>query len=68
LAQTNCYTLREEISTFIWKQILVMKTDFTIPADKTVCNYGCYVNWVGKSTTIGKLASQFKNKDWKGWF
>lgn len=58
--------LREEIAGLLSETNLGNDTDFTIPADKkpyVLMVVG--VNGVGKTTTIGKLASQFKKKGLK---
>jgi fused signal recognition particle receptor len=58
--------LREEIAGLLSKTNVEDDTDFTIPADKkpyVIMVVG--VNGVGKTTTIGKLASQFKKKGLK---
>ncbi len=55
--------LREEIAGLLSETNVGEETDFTIPADKkpyVMMVVG--VNGVGKTTTIGKLASQFKKK------
>lgn len=55
--------LREEIAGLLLENDMEGKQDFTIPADKkpyVILVVG--VNGVGKTTTIGKLAYQFKNK------
>lgn len=58
--------LREEIAGLLSETNVGNATDFTIPADKkpyVLMIVG--VNGVGKTTTIGKLASQFKKKGLK---
>ena len=58
--------LREEIAGLLSETNLGNDTDFTIPANKkpyVLMVVG--VNGVGKTTTIGKLASQFKKKGLK---
>jgi fused signal recognition particle receptor len=58
--------LREEIAGLLSETNIGEETDFSIPADKkpyVLMVVG--VNGVGKTTTIGKLASQFKNKGLK---
>jgi fused signal recognition particle receptor len=58
--------LREEIAGLLSETNLGNETDFTIPADKkpyVIMVVG--VNGVGKTTTIGKLASQFKKQGLK---
>jgi fused signal recognition particle receptor len=53
--------LREEITDLLSENHLNNETEFTIPADKkpyVIMVVG--VNGVGKTTTIGKLANQFK--------
>jgi fused signal recognition particle receptor len=58
--------LREEIAGLLSETNIVNETDFTIPADKkpyVIMVVG--VNGVGKTTTIGKLASQFKKQGLK---
>lgn len=53
--------LREEISGLLAETNLGNETEFTIPADtKPYVLMVVGVNGVGKTTTIGKLASQFK--------
>ena len=55
--------LREEIAALLSETNVGEETDFTIPADKkpyVLMVVG--VNGVGKTTTIGKLAYQFKKK------
>ena len=55
--------LREEIAGLLLENDMEGKQDFTIPTDKKpyiILVVG--VNGVGKTTTIGKLAYQFKNK------
>lgn len=55
--------LREEISALLLENDMEGKQDFTLPGDKkpyVVLVVG--VNGVGKTTTIGKLAYQFKKK------
>ena len=55
--------LREEIAGLLLENDMEGKQDFTLPADKKpyiILVVG--VNGVGKTTTIGKLAYQFKNK------
>ena len=54
--------LREEIAGLLSKPHTGQATDFSVPADKkpyVIMVVG--VNGVGKTTTIGKLAHQFKN-------
>lgn len=58
--------LREEIAGLLSETNVGEETDFTIPEGKkpyVLMVVG--VNGVGKTTTIGKLASQFKNKGLK---
>jgi len=58
--------LREEIAGLLSETNVGNETDFTIPANKkpyVIMVVG--VNGVGKTTTIGKLASQFKKKGLK---
>jgi fused signal recognition particle receptor len=58
--------LREEIAGLLSETNIEDETDFTIPATKkpyVIMVVG--VNGVGKTTTIGKLASQFKKKGLK---
>jgi fused signal recognition particle receptor len=58
--------LKEEISSLLSETNLASETEFTIPADKkpyVIMVVG--VNGVGKTTTIGKLASQFKKQGLK---
>jgi fused signal recognition particle receptor len=58
--------LREEIASLLSETNLGNATEFTIPADKkpyVIMVVG--VNGVGKTTTIGKLASQFKKQGLK---
>ena len=58
--------LREEIAGLLSETNVGDETDFTIPTDKkpyVLMVVG--VNGVGKTTTIGKLASQFKKKGLK---
>jgi len=58
--------LREEIAGLLSETNVGEETDFTIPADKkpyVIMVVG--VNGVGKTTTIGKLASQFKKQGLK---
>ena len=58
--------LREEIAGLLAETNVGNETDFTIPEDKkpyVILVVG--VNGVGKTTTIGKLAAQFKNNDKK---
>tara|TARA_B100000795_G_C22779596_1_gene431621 strand:- start:901 stop:1854 length:954 start_codon:yes stop_codon:yes gene_type:complete len=58
--------LREEIAALLSETNLGNDTDFTIPEGKkpyVLMVVG--VNGVGKTTTIGKLAAQFKNKGLK---
>jgi len=58
--------LREEIAGLLSETNVGNETEFTIPADKkpyVIMVVG--VNGVGKTTTIGKLASQFKKKGLK---
>jgi fused signal recognition particle receptor len=58
--------LREEIASLLSEINLGNETEFTIPADKkpyVIMVVG--VNGVGKTTTIGKLASQFKKQGLK---
>lgn len=55
--------LREEIATLMTESNTVNLQDFDVPADKkpyVIMVVG--VNGVGKTTTIGKLSSQFKKK------
>ncbi len=55
--------LREEIAGLLLENDMEGKQDFTVPADKKpyiILVVG--VNGVGKTTTIGKLAYQFKKK------
>ena len=58
--------LREEISGLLSETNLENETEFTVPADRrpyVIMVVG--VNGVGKTTTIGKLASQFKKQGLK---
>ena len=58
--------LREEIAGLLSETNVGNETEFTIPADKkpyVIMVVG--VNGVGKTTTIGKLASQFKKQGLK---
>ena len=58
--------LREEIAGLLSETNLGNETEFTIPADKkpyVIMVVG--VNGVGKTTTIGKLAAQFKKQGLK---
>jgi fused signal recognition particle receptor len=58
--------LREEIAGLLSETNIGNETDFTVPADKkpyVIMVVG--VNGVGKTTTIGKLASQFKKQGLK---
>lgn len=58
--------LREEIAGLLSETNVGEETDFTVPTDKkpyVLMVVG--VNGVGKTTTIGKLASQFKKKGLK---
>jgi fused signal recognition particle receptor len=58
--------LREEIAGLLSETNIANEIDFTIPADKkpyVIMVVG--VNGVGKTTTIGKLASQFKKQGLK---
>ncbi len=58
--------LREEIAGLLSETNIGDETDFTIPSDKkpyVLMVLG--VNGVGKTTTIGKLAAQFKKKGLK---
>ncbi|MEJ6674689.1 MAG: signal recognition particle-docking protein FtsY [Polaribacter sp.] len=58
--------LREEISGLLSETNIESETEFTVPADKkpyVIMVVG--VNGVGKTTTIGKLASQFKKQGLK---
>lgn len=58
--------LREEIAGLLSETIIGNETDFTIPENKkpyVVMVVG--VNGVGKTTTIGKLAAQFRKKGLK---
>jgi fused signal recognition particle receptor len=58
--------LREEIASLLSETNLGNETEFTIPANKqpyVIMVVG--VNGVGKTTTIGKLASQFKKQGLK---
>jgi fused signal recognition particle receptor len=58
--------LREEIASLLSETNLGNETEFTIPIDKkpyVIMVVG--VNGVGKTTTIGKLASQFKKQGLK---
>ena len=55
--------LREEISTLLMENEIENQTDFTLPQKEhpyVIIVVG--VNGVGKTTTIGKLAYQFKNR------
>ena len=55
------YLIREEIAALLAETPAAQSTDFTVPADKkpyVIMVVG--VNGVGKTTTIGKLAYQFK--------
>jgi len=58
--------LREEIAGLLSETNIENETEFTIPKDKrpyVIMVVG--VNGVGKTTTIGKLASQFKKQGFK---
>ena len=58
--------LRSEIATLLTENNTNDDTDFSVPADKkpyVIMVVG--VNGVGKTTTIGKLANQFKNNEKK---
>ena len=58
--------LREEIAALLSETNIGNETEFTIPADKrpyVIMVVG--VNGVGKTTTIGKLAAQFKKQGLK---
>lgn len=58
----------EEVFDFLKKrivEILTPKTEFVLPTQKPVVIYMVGVNGVGKTTTIGKLASHFKEKGLK---
>jgi fused signal recognition particle receptor len=58
--------LREEIASLLSETNIGNETEFTIPADKkpyVIMVVG--VNGVGKTTTIGKLAAQFKKQGLK---
>ena len=58
--------LREEIASLLSETNVGNETEFTIPADKrpyVIMVVG--VNGVGKTTTIGKLAAQFKKQGLK---
>ena len=58
--------LREEIASLLSETNIGNETEFSIPADKkpyVIMVVG--VNGVGKTTTIGKLASQFKKQGLK---
>lgn len=58
--------LRDEIAGLLSETNLGNATDFSIPAqNKPYVLMVVGVNGVGKTTTIGKLASQFKNKGLK---
>jgi fused signal recognition particle receptor len=58
--------LREEIASLLSETNLGNDTEFTIPADnKPYVIMVVGVNGVGKTTTIGKLASQFKKQGLK---
>jgi fused signal recognition particle receptor len=58
--------LREEIASLLSETNLGNETEFTIPADtKPYVIMVVGVNGVGKTTTIGKLASQFKKQGLK---
>lgn len=58
--------LREEIAALLTENNTVSYTDFELPKDtKPYVIMVVGVNGVGKTTTIGKLASQFKKKNLK---
>lgn len=58
--------LREEIAGLLSETNVGEETDFTVPSDtKPYVLMVVGVNGVGKTTTIGKLASQFKKKGLK---
>ncbi|WP_417885641.1 signal recognition particle-docking protein FtsY [Zunongwangia sp.] len=54
--------LREEIAGLLSETNSGEATDFTVPAKKPYVVMVVGVNGVGKTTTIGKLAQQFKNR------
>lgn len=55
--------LKEEIATLLEQNNIEDQEDFTVPADKKpYIMLVVGVNGVGKTTTIGKLAAQFKNR------
>lgn len=57
--------LREEIAGLLSETNAGENTDFTIPDKKPYVMMVVGVNGVGKTTTIGKLAQQFKNRGLK---
>ena len=57
--------LREEIAGLMSETNTGDATDFTVPAKKPYVIMVVGVNGVGKTTTIGKLAHQFKQKGLK---
>jgi len=55
--------LKEEIAALLEQNNIVDQEDFTVPEDiKPYIMLVVGVNGVGKTTTIGKLAAQFKNR------
>ena len=57
------HILRDEIAALLTENNSDDVADFDVPIEeKTLCDYGCRVNGVGKTTTIGKLAYQFKKR------
>ena len=57
--------LREEIAGLLSETNSGNATDFTVPAKKPYVMMVVGVNGVGKTTTIGKLANQFKSRGLK---
>ncbi len=57
--------LREEIAGLLSETTADEETDFSIPAQRPYVIMVVGVNGVGKTTTIGKLAHQFKNRGYK---
>ncbi|NJN27228.1 MAG: signal recognition particle-docking protein FtsY [Cyclobacteriaceae bacterium] len=62
-AQELDHILKEEIATLLSENNIKDQEDFELPADKKpYIMLVVGVNGVGKTTTIGKLAAQFKNR------